>query len=280
MAKKKLKKKTSPKKESKFKDLMDTEHPEIILVYGRNGTGKTSLAATLPKPILFLDVKDKGTRSMKIKGVDRGDIIVFEVSEFDDVYEAIEEAKNPTQVESYKSIVVDHMTSLTELARVKTMKEESKSKMTQQLHGFAGEYLKEFIGEFKDLAEIGITPMFIAQDRTDGGEGDGDDQLMPENGPGVPPGVSKVLCATVRIIGQTHIQESVTPGHGEVKREIQYRLRLGPNPYYITKVTAPKQMNIPKALVDPTYDKLIDIVNGNYKEEKPKKERKKRKGKK
>lgn len=284
MAKVRKKSKPVEKKKSKFQDLMDTHTPEIILAYGRNGTGKTSLASTLPKPILFLDIKDKGTESLKVKGVKKGDIIIINVDEFDDVYDAIDEAKAPTQIDGkYGSIVADHLTSLTELARQKIMREEGKSRMTQQLHGFAGEAMKDFITEFKDLADEGIVPMFIAQDRTEKGDGDGDEQLMPENGPGVPPGVSKFLCATVRIIGQTYIAEQATPQkNGSVEREIQYRFRVGPNPYYITKVTGPKDSATPQYIVDPTYEKIQSVVEGTYVEEKPKKARKtrsKRKGK-
>lgn len=274
------KKNKAPKAKSKFVDLYDTETPDILLIYGRSGTGKTTLSSSLPKPILFIDIKDKGTESLKVQGVKKGDVIIFEVETFDDVYEAIEEAKNPTQVDEYKSIVADHMSALTELARAKVLQEENKSKLTQQLHGYVGEYMKEFIDEFKGLSNEGIIPCFLAQDRTTNAEGDGDDQLMPEVGPGVPPGVSKYLCATVRVIGYTYIQEEVTPkANGGVDREIQYRLRLGPNPYYTTKITAPKDVTIPTYIVDPTYQKIVDIIKGEYVEEKPKKSKKRRKRK-
>ena len=73
--------------EDRFKDLMDMDTPTIITLYGRPGTGKTTISCTLPKPILLIDVKDKGTDSGKREELERGDIIVFELKEFDDIYE-------------------------------------------------------------------------------------------------------------------------------------------------------------------------------------------------
>ena len=47
--------------EDRFVDLLELDTPTIITLYGRPGTGKTTIACTGPKPLLLIDVKDKGT---------------------------------------------------------------------------------------------------------------------------------------------------------------------------------------------------------------------------
>jgi hypothetical protein len=94
------------------------------------------------------------------------------------------------------------------------------------------------------------------------------------------PSVATFLCAASRIIGNTYLFEvPPKPGTKETAR-VDYRLRLGPNPFYITKVTrkqgspCPEFINV--KLDTPVYDILTDIVNGNWKEESVKKEHKSR----
>ena len=83
-------KKKTPKKsglEDRFQDLLDLNTPTIITLYGRPGTGKTTISCTLPKPLLLIDVKDKGTDSGKRDDLEPGDITVFELEEFDEIYD-------------------------------------------------------------------------------------------------------------------------------------------------------------------------------------------------
>ena len=40
------------------------ENAISALFYGRSGTGKTTLSATFPKPLLILDIAEKGTDSI------------------------------------------------------------------------------------------------------------------------------------------------------------------------------------------------------------------------
>lgn len=253
--------------EDRFKDLMDMDTPTIITLYGRPGTGKTTISCTLPKPILLIDVKDKGTDSGKREELERGDIIVFELKEFDDIYEIydyIEE--NPDR---FKSVVIDHMTALQDFCYDKVMTEEGKSKMSQNMYGTASGYLKEVINLYKGLADLGITPCFNCQDRMESGDGEGEDQLLPEVGPGLMPSVARTLCAASRVIGHTYQFENVEKLEGaKVRRTIEFRLRLGPNPYYITKVTRPFGTPCPQFVVDATYQDIMKVVRGKWEDPK------------
>ena len=261
------KKTTKPNKKSgvedRFKDLLDMDTPTIITLYGRPGTGKTTISCTAPKPLLLIDVKDKGTDSGKRDDLQPGDITVFELETFDDIYEVydyIEE--NPDR---FKSVVIDHMTALQDFCYDKVMEEEGKSKMSQGMYGTAGGYLKEVINLYKGLTDLGITPIFNCQDRMESGDGEGEDQLLPEVGPSLMPSVARTLCAASRVIGHTYQFENVEKLEGaKVRRNIEFRLRLGPNPYYITKVTRPFGTPCPQFLVDANYKDIMKIVKGKW----------------
>ena len=263
------KKTTKPNKKSgvedRFKDLLDIDTPTIITLYGRPGTGKTTISCTAPKPLLLIDVKDKGTDSGKRDDLQPGDITVFELETFDDIYEVydyIEE--NPDR---FKSVVIDHMTALQDFCYDKVMEEEGKSKMSQGMYGTAGGYLKEVINLYKGLTDLGITPIFNCQDRMESGDGEGEDQLLPEVGPSLMPSVARTLCAASRVIGHTYQFENVEKLEGaKVRRNIEFRLRLGPNPYYITKVTRPFGTPCPQFLVDANYKDIMKIVKGKWEE--------------
>lgn len=259
-------KKKTPKKsslEDRFQDLLDMDTPTIITLYGRPGTGKTTISCTLPKPLLLIDVKDKGTDSGKREDLEPGDITVFELESFDeiyDIYDYLEE--NPDR---FKSVVIDHMTALQDFCYEKVMDEEGKSKMSQGMYGTAGGYLKEVINLYKGLTDLGITPCFNCQDRMESGDGEGEDQLLPEVGPGLMPSVARTLCAASRVIGHTYQFENVEKLEGaKVRRNIEFRLRLGPNPYYITKVTRPFGTPCPQFLVDATYQDIMKVVKGKW----------------
>lgn len=260
------KEKKTPKKsslEDRFQDLLDMDTPTIITLYGRPGTGKTTISCTLPKPLLLIDVKDKGTDSGKRKDLEPGDITVFELESFDeiyDLYDYIEE--NPNK---FKSVVIDHMTALQDFCYEKVMDEEGKSKMSQGMYGTAGGYLKEVINLYKGLTDLGITPCFNCQDRMESGDGEGEDQLLPEVGPSLMPSVARTLCAASRVIGHTYQFENVEKLDGaKVRRNIEFRLRLGPNPYYITKVTRPFGTPCPQFLVNANYSDIMKVVRGKW----------------
>lgn len=259
-------KKKTPKKsslEDRFQDLLDMDTPTIITLYGRPGTGKTTISCTLPKPLLLIDVKDKGTDSGKREDLEPGDITVFELESFDEIYDIYDYLEdNP---DKFKSVVIDHMTALQDFCYEKVMDEEGKSKMSQGMYGTAGGYLKEVINLYKGLTDLGITPCFNCQDRMESGDGEGEDQLLPEVGPSLMPSVARTLCAASRVIGHTYQFENVEKLEGaKVRRNIEFRLRLGPNPYYITKVTRPFGTPCPQFLVNATYKDIMKVVKGKW----------------
>ena len=268
--------------ESKMQDLTEIVMPIITTIYGKPGSGKTTVLSCFPKPIMIISVKDKGTESAKSDELEYGDIKVFEVKHFDEVLDYLEYAlEGPT---SWGTVAIDHMTALQKKSHDKVKKEENRDKMSQPMFGTSSDNLKEVIDMMVELTDLGVQPVFICQDRFQSGEGEGEDQLLPEVGPNLMPKLSTYLCATCRLILHTYLYESVDLSGPKPTHNIDYRVRTGPNPYYITKMTRPKGTQCPQFLVhdlskeQSIFDDLMKIVKGEWVNEKPRKKKKRTTG--
>lgn len=239
-----------------------------MITYGRSGTGKTTFAASFPKPALLLNIKEDGTDSISdMKGVDIIRIATWD--EFEQVYWFLKTGRH-----QYKTVIMDVVTQLQDLAinKIKGDKTED-DVLSQRLWGQVSNLMKKGLIDYRDLIndhKIGAIN-FICHDRVNESEDSGGGQLDPEVGPRLMPSVSSYLCGSVKVIGYTFIKEvkSKDPTKKSKETNVEYRMRLGPNPYYITKVRRPKTGITPDSIFNPTYDKIIEIMKGNYKKELP-----------
>lgn len=240
-----------------------------FVVYGRSGTGKTTVFGTFPGRKLLADVKDVGDDSLD--GAE--DVEVMDVRSWDDfemLYWFL--YKNPGE---YDTLGVDTMSQLQQLAIRKVLEDKGKDPekagawgaMAKQDWGTVASMMKDYIIRLRDLP---MNVVFIAQDRTfNVGEEDASEGLDPEVGPGLSPSIAKHLNAAVHFVGNTFIRQRTvkiklkTPEKGRSHREeerIEYCMRIGPNPVYMTKVRKAKTILLPSVVVDPTYDKLMEII--------------------
>jgi hypothetical protein len=248
--------------ESKFLDLATLKPPLIITLYGRAGTGKTTLLSTFPKPLLLIDVRDKGTDSAKSPGLKKGDITVFRVNEWGDAEDLLDWLMSSTR---FKSVGIDHLTKLQDLCMASLLKDGQTA--SQRQWGEMATKLKSLITGFCELSENDVVPAFLAQERIDTVEDnlEGDDQILPAVGPACSPSVQSFLCATSRIVAHTYLQENVERGVGaKVTRNIEYRLRTGPSSTYITKFTKPKASYVPPYIRDAKFEDILKIAEGKW----------------
>lgn len=275
MKKTKEKKKASGLR-SKMVDLTKLETPKVFTIWGHPGTGKTTLTSTFPKPILLLDIAENGSESAKSDNLKAGDITVIPISNFDEMDEALEIAIE----DGYKTVVIDNMTGNQTQCHDKVKEEEGKSKMTQPMFGIASQLQKKLIVAYKSLTDEGIIPVFLCHSRTDEVETEMDEAIA-SIGPQMTPAIAQFLCGTSQIVGQTYIKEISEVIKGKRTTRMEYCLRVGPNPHFVTKIQKPKDAGCPEYIVNPTYEKIMEIVKGNYSEgekdssKKPKKKKKK-----
>jgi len=242
--------------ESKIRPVASLPKVLSILIYGRSGTGKTTIGSTFPKPLLFVDIQEKGTDSISnVEGVDV--ITVSTWAELEEVYWYLGTGAGK---EKYKSVVLDQVSSMQDFAMAHAMEEEGKDQMSQRLWGITGGLMKTWLLNYRDLTDSGINVGFIAHDRATKGEGsDEDETLDPSIGPRLMPSVAGLLNGAVKVIGNTYVREAFAMDD-EKTRTIEYCMRLAPHPYYTTKMRNPMGTSIPEYIVDPSYDKLMQLL--------------------
>jgi hypothetical protein len=138
--------------------------------------------------------------------------------------------------------------------------------MSRREWGEGASIMKLWITSFRDLP---MEVVFVAQDRVFDTDEDANPETMlePEVGPRLMPSVAAHLNAAVSVIGNTFIRRRIQIKEvGKNKKKeiprIEYCLRIGPNPVYITKMRKPKKIKVPGVLVDPSYEEIISIIKG------------------
>jgi hypothetical protein len=246
----------------------DVENHRSTVIYGLQGTGKTTLAASWPKPLLLLDFNDKGTDSISdVKGV-----YVMRVSDIDEleaIYWALagKKLKDPKTKKPFKTLVFDTVTRMQDMfIEDITDSDEPMSwgTLSRKQFGEVSGGMKKTITDFRDLE---MEVVFLAQQKVFNIDDDNDHgDLPPEIGPAMMPSVANHLNASVNTIGQTYKRLKVEKKEVNkkiVKKEkIQFCLFIGPSPVRTTKIRKPKDVVPPAYLVNPTYEGLLEALKG------------------
>jgi hypothetical protein len=222
-----------------------------VLLYGRNGMGKTRIACTAPKP-LVLDMNEKGTKSVR----KYPDVEVLHCKRWSDVvfaYWMLKEGDHP-----YASVVLDTATGMQALCIRQILKEsedrdptKDPKVMSMREWGKLAELMKELLLNFRNLD---LNVVITAQQRTI----DDPDTESREIVPDLSPGSRGPLTAAVDIIGHVY-QREVRSVDKSTKKEVkkwETRMLSGPHEEMITK---DRTGSLPRVMRDPTIPKMIEV---------------------
>ena len=265
-------KKPAAKRKAKKTSILDKIQPVaeldtnlVMLVYGRSGTGKTAFGATFPKPILLIDMNERGTETVK-QEEDIDVIRITDWAELDELYWAL--VNGDTSVE-YASIVIDQITSLQDIGMAEVLRKSRKGRdelFTQKNWGQLSGMLKQVVSDWRELSDA-YNLLFIAHERVFEGGDEEDEAITPSIGARVMPSVGSFIDGAVDAIGSTYISERWEDPErkgDDMVRHVDYCMRLGPHAFYSTKIRRPVSAGpIPEFIVDATYDKIKALIAGD-----------------
>jgi hypothetical protein len=260
-----------------------------LSIYGKGKTGKTRLACTFPKPMLLIGTED-GSESVRGRvGVDF--VRIMSANHLEDLCQTVATGKsfwkgktklNNQSGDPYLSACLDTGGGLQDIV-LKEFKgldeipvQLSWGIATQQDWGGITEQWKEHVRRFIRLAEthqkhiaiIAHEREFKSDDRAEVS-----DIIIPNVGSALTPKATAWLNGAVSYIGQTFIRDKLVqkPAAKGVKGaemewvasgEYEFCLRVGPHPVFMTGFRVDDGIDVPDAIVNPTFEKIMNVIKG------------------
>lgn len=233
-------------------DISELGHRNLWVPWGKSGTGKTKFVASLPKPLLYIRVGDDGSNT--IANVDGIKAIHAETLE-----QLKEIGKELQKDKKFASVAVDTFSMITNVWIDQNITQKKK-KMTQQAWGDLKVETEELIKIFHEVAATHIVAL-TCHESNDSIEGM-EDEIIPDFRPNTTKGARTYLEGMANYgIHMAKMKKTVIKD-GVEKEVVRYVGHLGANSYYWTKLQIDPDIKVPDAVVNPTYDKIMKIING------------------
>lgn len=251
-----------------------------ILLYGRSGTGKTTLWATFPGRTLAI-ICSGGFRPGELRSIDTPEnrkrishVVIHDSSE---MRQLIDYANGGP----FENVVLDHVSGLADLVLKEILgieeipAQKSWGMAQQQDYGQMAIQCKEIL---RSLLNLEQNVVIIAQERTFGEESNSE-VIQPTIGPALSPSLAgwlgpacdyvchtflrqKVVEKTVKVAGQEKKVREVTD-------KVEYCLRTGAHETYMTKFRVPRKeptdairKEPTDVIIDPSYEKIRKLIRG------------------
>jgi phage nucleotide-binding protein len=234
-----------------YKPSVDAKQTFGLCIYGRGGTGKTTLLGTMPGKGLIIDVPqiEGGTFVLEDKA-DRIDIVPVETwDEVQPIYWYLKKEKH-----DYRWVAIDSITAFQELAKRKVVKERDTAlnadphTITLQEWGKMGQLVGELVYQFRLLP---LHTIWVAQERSHGSDEGG--RIV---GPDIIPSALAALMPSMMIVGRLSVQQTEDASWARI-------LRVGPHPDYYTKVRAKPGLEVPSVIARPDIGSILRFLLGS-----------------
>ena len=233
-------------------DISELGQRNLWVPWGKSGTGKTKFVASFPKPLLYIRVGDDGSNT--IANVDGIKAIHAETLE-----QLKEIGKELQKDNKFASVAVDTFSMITNVWIDQNITQKKK-KMTQQAWGDLKVETEELIKIFHEVAATHIVAL-TCHESNDSIEGM-EDEIIPDFRPNTTKGARTYLEGMANYgIHMAKMKKTVIKD-GVEKEVVRYVGQLGANSYYWTKLQIDPDIKVPEAIVNPTYDKIMKIING------------------
>lgn len=242
-------------------------HNKLTILMGKPGSGKTTVAGTFPKPILYVAVDTDGGGEV-LKGYSDDDIKVLHITsdapgtkdakhvqmKLMALVKELSSTKHP-----YKTIVIDAYSSIEE-GVVNYLEKVKQKKLNLEERGLVAGMMLNLRNALVDLSrgDVEIVAVCHIKDKesTDNTTGEKSIMIIPKmsynNGNLLLERASAVIyCARKTIINEDNT------------RRVAFLSYIGAHPNMDTKLrTAGKKIESGLYIEDFTYDKLLEIING------------------
>lgn len=223
-----------------------------VCIYGKGGSGKTTLIGTMPGRGLVVDVPQiEGGTFVLSQHADRIDITNVEA--WKDI-EAVERFLRHGE-HAYKWVAIDSITAMIELAKRRTLKERNLNEDPHTMHlqdwGKMGRLVGEMIYRFRTLP---LHTIWIAQERKFGSDEDLEEERMI--GPDVSPAVLSDLKPPLLMMARLTASKA---SDGTWER----RLLLGPDARRHCKFrTVAPELDVPRIVRNPNLGGILGYLLG------------------
>lgn len=242
----------------RIQSIHDVNKYSSYCFYGRNGSGKTRLAASSGLKTLIIDCEEKGTETLVgLEYAEKCD--VFQLERWDELNWIYWHLK--THPGLYEVAVLDTVTMLSALGLKWIMGDErSRDTSLDPLMADRRHYgkLNMALGQaIIDWRNLPLHTIFLAQERTETVEDEGSDEAATvlEVVPSLTKGPRGVLMSAVGTIGRVYTKDVTKVVKGKETTVTERRLLVGAHAKYASKT---RIQGLPRILRNPTMKDILD----------------------
>lgn len=230
-----------------------------LTIFGPGGSGKTTIAGTMPGRGLLIDIPQVEGGDYVIS--DQGDHVTVTAvtmwDEIDPIYWALakKDTKELPDADKFEWVAIDTITAMQELAKRKVISERDLQapphKITQPEFGMIGELVGEMVYRFRTLP---IPTLWLGQQRLHGRD---EDPQPKKVGVDILPSALAKLMPSMALVGYLEVG---TGDDGRIRRT----LRVGPpGGDYIIKARLLPGKRLPNLILKPNLTEILDYMFGN-----------------